>query len=75
MEFLKKNIIYLVIFFIGIALIYNSVPLGRSYFMNYIVRNNLESQNYLDILLNMSIIKYIIIGILLSIVGIKKIEK
>lgn len=43
--------------------------------MNYIVRNNLESQNYLDILLNMSIIKYIIIGILLSIVGIKKIEK
>lgn len=75
MEFIKKNIISLIILLIGILLVYKSVDYGRSYFVNFIVRNGLESQSYLDVLLNMSILKYIVIGVILSLLGIKKIEK
>lgn len=75
MEFIKKNIIGFIILLIGIVFIYKSVDYGRNYFVNFIARNGLESQSYLDILLNMSIVKYIVIGAILSCLGIKKIEK
>lgn len=75
MEFIKKNIIGLIILLIGILLVYKSVDYGRSYFVNFIARNGLESQNYLDVILNMSIVKYIVIGVILSLLAIKKIEK
>lgn len=75
MGFIKKNIIWFIILLIGILFIYKSVDYGRSYFVNFIARNGLESQNYLDIILTMSIIKYIVIGFILSLLGLKKIEK
>ena len=50
MEFIKKNIIGFIILLIGIFFIYKSVDYGRSYFVNFIARNGLESQNYMDII-------------------------
>ena len=75
MDFIKKNIIWIMILLLGIVFIYNCVSWGRSYCINFIVKNNLENQSYSNILLNMSIVKYIVIGVILSILGIKKIEK
>lgn len=78
MEFVKKNIFnknifWIIIFFVGLLLIYKSCDYGRTYFVDFISKNDLHS--YLEIFLNMSIVRYIAIGVLLSLLGIKKIEK
>lgn len=75
MDFIKnnfKNIIRYCIFLIGIYIIYMSVKWGQSYYINFIVQNNLENSTGLKILLNASIFRYIIIGVLLALFSIKK---
>lgn len=74
MDFLKKNYIWLLLFILGIFLIYNSVNYGRTYFVNYITYNHLEDY-YLEVLLNKSIQKYMIIGAVLSLFSISQIKK
>lgn len=75
MEFIKKNIIFILSLLIGIFLIYKSVDFGRDYFVNFITRNQLSNSGYSNIFMSMSILKYVIIGIILSIFGIFRIKK
>lgn len=75
MEFIKKNIIFILSLLIGIFLIYKSVDFGRDYFINFITRNQLSNSGYSNIFMSMSILKYVIIGIILSIFGILRIKK
>ena len=74
MDFFKKNYIWLLIFILGIFIIYNSITFGRNYFSNYITYNHLENY-YPDILLDKSIQRYMIIGSILSAFSIFKIKK
>lgn len=75
MEFIKKNIIFILSLLIGIFLIYKSVDFGRDYFVNFITRNQLSNSGYSNIFMSISILKYVIIGVILSIFGILKIKK
>lgn len=74
MNFFKKNFIWLLLFIVGILIIYNSITLGRDYFVDYITYNHLENY-YPDILFDKSIQRYIIIGSILSAFSILKIKK
>ncbi|AOR25082.1 hypothetical protein [Clostridium taeniosporum] len=75
MDFFKKNLFFILLFFIGLILIHKSVDLGRSYFVNYISRNQLSDPSKFNVLLDKSILKYIVIGSILSLFSIFKIKK
>lgn len=74
-EFIKKNIIFTLNLLIGIFIIYKSVDFGIDYFVNFITINQLSNFGYSNIFMSMSILKYIIIGVILSIFGILRIKK
>lgn len=74
-EFIKKNIIFTLNLLIGIFIIHKSVDFGRDYFVNFITINQLSNFGYSNIFMSMSILKYIIIGVILSIFGILRIKK
>lgn len=76
MDFIKKKLIWIIIFLLGIFIIHNSIGFGRNYFGDFISRNGFNEPSKFNIFLSMSILKYIVIGILLSIFsGIKLIKK
>lgn len=74
MDFFKKNYIWLLLFILGIFIIYNSITYGRSYFADYITYNHLENY-YPDVLLEQSIQRYIVIGSILSVFSVFKMKK
>lgn len=75
MDYFKKNGIWLLLFLLGIFLIYNSITYGRTYFVNYITHNQLNDPDKFNLLLDKSILRYMIIGTILSIFSILQIKK
>lgn len=77
-KFFKKNIetfVRILIFCIGLYIIYNSVIWGREDMVNYINNSNWTDAAQFNVLVDKSILKYMILGVLVALVGRTKIFK
>ncbi|MGL5868352.1 hypothetical protein [Clostridium chrysemydis] len=74
-KFLKGNletIIRIIIFCIGLYIIYNSVLWGREDAVKYISGSNWTDGTQFNVLVDKSILKYMILGVLVALISITK---
>ncbi|MGL6184467.1 MAG: hypothetical protein ACRC1T_03715 [Clostridium chrysemydis] len=74
-KFLKENIetiIRIIIFCIGLYIIYNSIIWGREDAVNYISGSNWTDGAQFNVLVDKSILKYMILGVLVALISITK---
>lgn len=77
-KFFKKNlemIIRIIIFCIGLYIIYNSVFWGREDAVKYISGSNWTDGAQFNVLVDKSILKYMILGVLVALLSKTKISK